>query len=163
MHTESWTLSVAQSLDEFQTFRDLVRAWLPSVDKRQVNIIIQSDDTVKLFLYDERRELLGCTCYRVHEDADFADVQFFLTTRPRQGIGRVFMAMLSKRLFDAGVHFIALYSGMNAVGFFRKVGFADSSTSDLTQDMIMPRVEVFQKATQLVYDMTEEFLRPEAQ
>merc|ERR1712216_525623 len=93
-------LAAAKDGEELEKFRDLVRTSLPSVDKRQVNIIIQADDSVKLFLYDERREILGCSCYRVHEDADFADVQFFLTTRPREGIGRIFMSMLSKRLFD---------------------------------------------------------------
>jgi hypothetical protein len=71
--------------------------------------------------------------------------------------------MLKRRLFDAGVHYIVLYSGSNAVGFFRKVGFTDSSRIDLGEDLISPRVEVFQRATQLGCDMTEEFLRPEAQ
>ena len=34
----------------------------------------------------------------------------------------VIYCALRVRLFDAGVHYIVLYSGSNAVGFFRKVG-----------------------------------------
>merc|ERR1719321_2086963 len=157
---EELRVTAAESPADLEQVAKLVREHLPDVDPRQVNFLVKSADTDKFFMKKGDGELLGLTTYRVHEDADFVDVQFFLTTRHMEGFGRRFFNLLKPRFAEFGVSYVVLYTGQNAVGFFQKLGFVDKS--DLDQSLVTPRVEVFGNAVRLTYDLTDEFAAPHA-
>ena len=123
VHFEGLTIVRAKSEAMLECCIDQIGKYIVSMPRQDIAAVV-FDGHLNIMAY-QGQDLAGVATYQCSPEVDFLEINFFITTKHKMGIGKALMSFLKQEAFREGVHFLTLYASIPAVGFFEKQGFSE--------------------------------------
>ena len=110
-------------------FKGIIEKALPNMGVAHI-IRLLWDHRHECILIKENNRVIGGVCFRMFEEAKFAEVAFLAIRQERrvQGFGQKVINRLKNEMQARKVEFLLTYGDNMALGFFRKQGFSEKLT-----------------------------------